>query len=47
MTKNVGSIDRIVRIVIGLGLLWYAIFAAPHRLQLDWLDRGGSPSSRP
>lgn len=29
MTKNVGSIDRIVRIVIGLGLLWYAIFAAP------------------
>jgi hypothetical protein len=29
MTTNVGSIDRIVRIVIGLGLLWYAIFAAP------------------
>ncbi len=29
MTKNVGSVDRIVRIVIGLGLLWYAIFAAP------------------
>jgi hypothetical protein len=29
MTKNVGSIDRIVRIVIGLGLLWYAMFAAP------------------
>jgi hypothetical protein len=29
MTKNVGIIDRIVRIVIGLGLLWYAIFAAP------------------
>jgi hypothetical protein len=29
MTRNVGSIDRIVRIVIGLGLLWYAIFAAP------------------
>lgn len=29
MTKNVGSIDRIVRIVVGLGLLWYAIFAAP------------------
>ena len=29
MTRNVGSIDRIVRFVIGLGLLWYAIFAAP------------------
>ena len=29
MTKNVGIIDRIVRIVIGLGLLWYANFAAP------------------
>jgi hypothetical protein len=26
MTRNVGSIDRIVRIVIGLGLLWYANF---------------------
>ena len=29
MTRNVGSIDRIVRFVIGLGMLWYAIFAAP------------------
>jgi len=29
MTRNVGSIDRIVRIVIGFGLLWYAVFAAP------------------
>lgn len=27
MNTNVGSIDRIVRIVIGLALLWYAIFA--------------------
>lgn len=29
MTRNVGSIDRIVRIVIGLGLLWYALYATP------------------
>ncbi len=29
MTKNVGSFDKIVRIVIGLALLWYALFAAP------------------
>ena len=29
MTKNVGSIDRIVRIVLGLALLWYALLAAP------------------
>ncbi|MCX7346132.1 MAG: DUF2892 domain-containing protein [Alphaproteobacteria bacterium] len=29
MTTNVGSIDRIVRIVIGLGLLWYALYATP------------------
>lgn len=29
MTKNVGSIDRVVRIVLGLALLWYALLAAP------------------
>jgi len=27
MSKNVGGIDRVLRIVIGLGLLWYALFA--------------------
>lgn len=29
MGKNVGSADKIVRIVIGLALLWYALLAAP------------------
>ena len=29
MTKSVGSIDRVVRIVLGLALLWYALLAAP------------------
>jgi hypothetical protein len=27
MTTNVGTIDRIIRIVIGLVLLWYALMA--------------------
>jgi hypothetical protein len=27
MTTNVGTIDRAVRIVIGLALLWYALMA--------------------
>jgi hypothetical protein len=27
MTTNVGTIDRAIRIVIGLGLLWYALLA--------------------
>lgn len=27
MTKNMGTIDRVIRIVIGLGLLWYALMA--------------------
>jgi hypothetical protein len=27
MTTNVGTIDRVVRIVIGLVLLWYAVMA--------------------
>lgn len=29
MTTNVGMIDRVVRVVLGLALLWYALFAAP------------------
>ena len=29
MTKNMGGTDRIVRILIGLALLWYATVAAP------------------
>jgi hypothetical protein len=29
MSTNVGSIDRVVRIIVGLALLWYALFAAP------------------
>ena len=27
MTTNVGTIDRVIRIVVGLGLLWYALLA--------------------
>ena len=27
MTTNMGTIDRVVRIVIGLVLLWYALMA--------------------
>lgn len=29
MSANVGRFDRIIRIVIGLALLWYALLAAP------------------
>lgn len=28
MNTNVGTIDRVLRVVIGAGLLWYALFAA-------------------
>jgi hypothetical protein len=28
MTTNMGTIDRVIRVVIGLGLLWYALMAA-------------------
>lgn len=27
MTTNMGSIDRVIRIIIGLALLWYALLA--------------------
>ena len=29
MTTNVGTIDRVMRVIIGLALLWYAVLAAP------------------
>ena len=29
MNTNMGTIDRVIRVVIGLGLLWYALMAAP------------------
>lgn len=29
MSTNVGTIDRVVRVIIGLALLWYALFATP------------------
>lgn len=29
MSTNMGGIDRVIRIVIGLGLLWYALMAQP------------------
>ncbi len=29
MTTNVGMADRVVRVVLGLALLWFALFAAP------------------
>jgi hypothetical protein len=27
MTTNMGTIDRVIRVIIGLGLLWYALMA--------------------
>ncbi len=35
MSTNVGGIDRVLRIVIGLGLLWYALLAAP--MGYNWI----------
>jgi hypothetical protein len=29
MTKNMGIVDRVIRVIIGLALLWYAVLAAP------------------
>lgn len=29
MTMNIGLVDRVVRVIIGVALLWYALFAAP------------------
>ena len=29
MTVNVGMIDRVIRAVPGIGLLWFALLAAP------------------
>lgn len=29
MTVNVGMIDRVIRAVLGIGLLWFALLAAP------------------
>ena len=29
MTVNVGMIDRVIRVVLGIGLLWFALLAAP------------------
>ena len=29
MTKNVGGIDRVLRTIIGVALLWFAFAAAP------------------
>ena len=42
MVTNVGTIDRALRIVIGLALIAYALkLGLPeHRLELGWLDRG-------
>jgi hypothetical protein len=28
MNTNVGTIDRVLRVIIGAALLWYALFAA-------------------
>lgn len=27
MSTNVGSIDRVIRVIVGIALLWYAAFA--------------------
>jgi hypothetical protein len=38
MTTNVGTIDRVLRIVIGLALLWFAFLAAPNGYNwIGWL----------
>jgi hypothetical protein len=29
MTTNVGTIDRLIRVVLGVALLWFALLAAP------------------
>jgi len=29
MTMNIGLVDRVLRVIIGVALLWYAMFAAP------------------
>lgn len=29
MNRNVGTVDRAIRIILGLALLWYALLAAP------------------
>lgn len=29
MTMNIGLVDRVLRVIIGVALLWYALFAAP------------------
>lgn len=29
MSTNMGTIDRVVRVIIGIALLWYALFATP------------------
>ena len=28
MNTNVGTIDRVIRVILGIALLWYAMFAA-------------------
>jgi hypothetical protein len=29
MVKNMGTVDRVLRVVVGLALLWYAALATP------------------
>lgn len=37
MSKNVGGIDRILRIVLGLGLLGFALFSGHPYAWLGWI----------
>jgi hypothetical protein len=30
MNINMGTIDRVIRVVLGIALLWLALFAAPN-----------------
>jgi hypothetical protein len=37
MTQNVGSIDRIVRVIIGLALLAFAVFSGSAYAWIGWI----------
>jgi hypothetical protein len=37
MTKNVGGIDRILRIIVGLGLIAFALFSTHELAPWGWV----------
>ncbi len=46
MTKNVGGIDKVLRIVAGIALLAFALTGVPPQLQLARLDRHRAAGDR-